>query len=261
MTGDISPCRRLTRGIVFTTWLCAFGVTAALGESLYVTDQLMVGLHESANLDSAIVKVIQTGAELEVVERSGDLVRVRDGDNTEGWVDASYLVETAPAAAEAGALRARIKELEERFEARVSAAAAASGDTEIQLQIDALMKENASLKGKLSDERLRAGQLQADVSTLRAQTRQADTPADLAIAELEREKLALTEELEEAAEDIERYQAQIAQEDTSALLPLVLQAYGGWLALIIGLLLVGAFFGGAYVVDLLGRRRHGGFRV
>ena len=57
---------RLLSVLALALWL-----PAAVAEPAYVIDKLLVGVHEEKNLDSAIIKVLPTGTELNVIERDG----------------------------------------------------------------------------------------------------------------------------------------------------------------------------------------------
>lgn len=244
--------------------LGVLAVSGAGAETVYVVDQLLVGIHEDRNLDSAILKVLPTGTKLEVIERDGELALVADPDGVQGWVDGAYLTEERPAQLrlaaleqEKAALAERVAELEKR-----PAGAPATGDLgEAQARVESLTRENTELKGKLSDVRLQAGKLQTELSALRAEMQQAETPPDLRVAELESARDALGRQLDEAAERIDRLEAQAAGQDPAALAPVVAEAYAAWLLGAVAALALLGFGAGIYLMDVLNRRRHGGFRV
>lgn len=74
--------------------LC-LGISPAHAETVYVIDKLQVGLR--AARDGAVVKPVETGAALEVLERDGRFVRVRDRQGSEGWLETRYVSTEAPA--------------------------------------------------------------------------------------------------------------------------------------------------------------------
>ncbi len=76
-------------------------------ETLYVTDRLLVGLRASVVEGSPVVRNLETGTALDVLERFENTVHVRDRQGTEGWIDARYLSPEPPA-------RLRVRELEDR---------------------------------------------------------------------------------------------------------------------------------------------------
>lgn len=80
----------------------------AAAETLYVTDQVTVGLRADATPDAPVLATASTGAALDVLERIGSAVHVRDGNGNEGWVDAASLASQPPAAQQLRALRAEL---------------------------------------------------------------------------------------------------------------------------------------------------------
>jgi len=68
---------------------------AAAAETVYVIDTLRVGLRDAR--DGAIVKSVETGTMLEVLERDERFVRVRDRTGAEGWLEVRYVSAEVPA--------------------------------------------------------------------------------------------------------------------------------------------------------------------
>ncbi|MGE0485173.1 MAG: SH3 domain-containing protein [Gammaproteobacteria bacterium] len=237
---------------------------AAAAEEVYVIDELLVGVHAEKDLDSAIIKVFPTGTRLEVLERDGELARIQGPEDVNGWVDGAYLTKQPPAKVRLTALEAEKAALEQRLTAASTAAPGSGGadaDPAAATQLEAVTRENTELKGKLSDERLRAGQLQSEVTSLRAELRENTTPPDARIVEIEREREALKGELEDARDQISELETRGSLNATSAMVPLVLEAYAWPIGVTLVVLLAAAFGAGIYVVDILSRRRHGGFRI
>lgn len=71
-------------------------VTAARAETVYVAERLRIGLRAEVVETSAVVKTVETGTPLEIVERFDKLVRVRDPQGTEGWIEARFLTPDPP---------------------------------------------------------------------------------------------------------------------------------------------------------------------
>src|SRR6185436_9558262 len=69
---------------------------AAQAESMYVTDRLTVPLRAAFADGSPIVKTVDSGAPLEVLERADKYARVRDAQGAEGWIEARLLSSTPP---------------------------------------------------------------------------------------------------------------------------------------------------------------------
>ncbi|MDH5649081.1 MAG: TIGR04211 family SH3 domain-containing protein [Gammaproteobacteria bacterium] len=70
---------------------------AVAAETVYVIDQISVGLYSGVGGQEPLIKDVTTGTSLEILERSGNDLRVRMGDGTEGWIDGNYVMEEKPA--------------------------------------------------------------------------------------------------------------------------------------------------------------------
>ncbi len=71
--------------------------TAAQAETVYVAERIRIGLRAEVVETSAVVKTVETGTPLEVIERFDKLARVRDPQGTEGWIEARFLTPDPPA--------------------------------------------------------------------------------------------------------------------------------------------------------------------
>ncbi|MHB8535039.1 MAG: TIGR04211 family SH3 domain-containing protein [Sulfuricaulis sp.] len=69
----------------------------ARAETLYVAERMLVGLHAEAADTSPVVQTVETGKPLEVLQRQGSFVQVRDPQGNEAWVEARYLTPDPPA--------------------------------------------------------------------------------------------------------------------------------------------------------------------
>jgi hypothetical protein len=71
--------------------------SAAQAETVYVAERIRIGLRAEVVETSGVVKTVETGTPLEVIERFDKLARVRDPQGTEGWIEARYLSPDPPA--------------------------------------------------------------------------------------------------------------------------------------------------------------------
>jgi hypothetical protein len=71
--------------------------SAAQAETLYVAERMRIGLRAEATETGAVVKTVETGTPLELIERAENFVHVRDPQGTVGWAEARYLTPEAPA--------------------------------------------------------------------------------------------------------------------------------------------------------------------
>lgn len=126
---------------------------AALAETAYVTDTLRLGLHRAEDTSDRPFRNLESGQQLEVLNRSTYYAHVQLPDGTEGHVKASYLVTEKPAklvVAEVTAERDRYaSELEQAKQAFAAPAAT----------IDSLRQQVADLLARLDDSEELAAEL------------------------------------------------------------------------------------------------------
>lgn len=89
--------------------LAASSGAVAQSESLYVIEHLVVSVNAAADGSGERVGQIQSGDQVEVLERQGDQARVRLSSGNEGWIRSSYLSPSPPLREQ---LKARTDELE-----------------------------------------------------------------------------------------------------------------------------------------------------
>lgn len=65
--------------------------------TLYIDDNLRVGVRSEHSSQSAPFKVINSGATVELIKKSGDYSYIRTSDGKKGWVRSRYLSKTPPA--------------------------------------------------------------------------------------------------------------------------------------------------------------------
>jgi SH3 domain protein len=64
---------------------------------MYVTERLPTALRTAFAEGSPVVKTVEGGAQLEVLERADRFAHVRDAQGAEGWIEARLLVNAPPA--------------------------------------------------------------------------------------------------------------------------------------------------------------------
>ena len=225
----------------------------AFAEPAYISARLEVGLHEDRSAHSAILALLPEGTEIEVLERDGGAARVRLRDGREGWVAAEYLSSESSAPAELAALRRRIPELE---------AALAS---EQAARIEA--------EGRISAAETELSDLRSGLSTAGANADAAEGGEDTQIL---RDFQLLAEEnrqLKQQIVELEKIQASADESSMNAASSAILRRDGAgartpgfferpaWHWFLIGFVFLFSFGLGAFAVDWLTRRRHGGYRI
>ncbi len=233
---------------------------ASAANSAYVIDKLLVGVHQDQDLSSSIIKVLPTGTKLEVIKREGELALIKDPEGTHGWVDAAYLMEEVPASIRVKSLVDENAALNARLKATVGSAKdpnLPAGD-----ERDELTKENTELKRKLSSEKLKSEKLQTQIGGLESDiAKRTASPTDTRMTDLEAENKNLVRDLKAALQEKQKLQSR--QERKSAILnpAIIIEPYSWHILIAIAAALLLAFGAGAYFIDYLGRRRHGGFRI
>ncbi|MFA7556958.1 MAG: TIGR04211 family SH3 domain-containing protein [Hydrogenophaga sp.] len=131
--------------------LIALAVAPAMGETVYVDDTLRVGVRRNANSVEAPLEVVVTGALLEVLERSGNYLRVRTPAGVEGWVGSMYVTSNPPARHLVEQLRAENAQLKSELESATSAQPSPEVSASLVEQLDSLRQQNEALQAQAAD--------------------------------------------------------------------------------------------------------------
>lgn len=237
----------LTRALALVA-LCCVSI-GARAETVYVADRLELGLHESPQVTSPILVLLPTGSALEVLERAGDMTRVRTDDGVSGWIDERFVTAREPE-------RARVEVLE----TELAGAQAALADAQAKLvAAEAAANERGRTESSVSEavpsDALREMQRLAEENQRMKQQ----------LAELEAmQRMAL----EQAATP--HAAASAAPANPTATRPTPppdsppwhhWQSWTSWNLLLTASVLLLAFSAGGWLVDWGVRRRHGGYRI
>ena len=246
------------RPLITAVLALVLSLPSLAAENAYVIDKLLVGVHQDQDLNSTIIKVLPTGTKLEVVRREGELALVKDPGGTSGWVDAAYLMEEVPAAL-------KLKQLVDEnaaLAAKLKAAPTSTDGAPTSVERDNLTSENTELKRKLAAAKIKSGELQAKIGKLEAKiTERVSTPADTIITELKATNQTLTRELERAIQKNQKLESELDEQPGLPIPSVEIETFSMPVLVSFCVALLLAFGGGAYLVDYLSRRRHGGFRV
>jgi SH3 domain protein len=215
-------------------------------ETVYVIDELKIGLHEDRSIDSPIIKLVTSGSELSVIERDNELVLVQGSDGIRGWVNNKYIVTEKPGKSYVAELEKNNTALKKQIELLKTTNDTPTDNTEAQ----------KVLEQQLNSERLKAGELQAQLADLRTNIADIDDSGKLLndIESLKQENQQLLEQLESSGIEVVMDSNSLSQNSFSI---------GNWKKIGITLLIVFliGIAGGIFLLDLYNRRRHGGFRV
>jgi len=221
--------------------------TIAHAETVYVIDELKIGLHEDSTIDSPIIKLVPSGTSLSVIERDNDLIHVQEAGGTKGWINSKYVVADKPG-------KSRITELEKNNEAlQQEIAQLKTNTTTAPANASEAQKE---LEQQLNSERLKVGDLQAQLATLKTNVADIDDSGKLLgdIEALKQENRKLISQLESSGIEVAASPESFSEESFSMnnLKQIIVTLL---IAFVIGVA------GGVFILDLYNRRRHGGFRV
>jgi len=225
-------------------------------ETVYITDSLLVGLHEEKSIDSAILKVLPTGTALEVINRENDFVNVRDPKGVTGWISNNYLISNNPNLNEGtdaeAAQSKRVKELEaELHNIRMQLTKPDQWHVIDPEETAKLKNDNKKLAQQVRTEKLKSGELQANLAELRNKISQNGS------------NNKLTNEVKQLTETNAQLQDEIVQLQEASNInksnpdsfsmpnPIIFSG----IALLLGLLL------GVILMDWREKRRYGGLRL
>lgn len=120
----------------------------------WISGNVRLNLRSGAGNDYRILGNLETGDEVEVLERGKRWTRIRSSDGTVGYIPGGYLEDDAPAEVRAKQLEAEVAELTSRLTStegeaktlRTQNEALSGNDSTQETEIDRLTLENAELK-------------------------------------------------------------------------------------------------------------------
>ena len=138
-----------------------FGLLALLpvlaaAETGYVTDRLMLGLHQAEDTSDRPFRSLESGTAFEILSRDRLYAHVRLADGTEGYVKAAYVVDEPPAKLIVNQAQAEVERLTRELEEAKAAFA------EPAAVIDSLKSQAATLESELEAARARLDDLEED---------------------------------------------------------------------------------------------------
>ena len=135
---------------------------AVVADTVYVTDNLRLGLYEAPDTSGRPFRMLESGQGMEVLTRDRNYANVQMPNGTEGWVKSAYLVSDKPAKlivaetmAERDALAAELEEMRLAFAApaeTISNLQSEATDLASKLQaseslVEELEEQNAGFQG------------------------------------------------------------------------------------------------------------------
>ena len=223
---------------------------STFAETLYITDQLKVGLHADQSVNSPIIKIIPTGTPLEIIKVENNVSFVKEPEGVNGWIDNNYLVKQGFSIIARNA-EARIKALEESL-----SKARQQNPADVNATLKQLEQENIALDQQYKSEKVRTSELQVEFAELQKRLGDNDSLYEK-IDQLYRRNKQLEAQLANILEGSATDDRQIGldalgENDTFSWRNLLIYLT---IALTVGVVL------GIYLMDAINRRRHGGLRV
>jgi SH3 domain protein len=121
-------------------------------QEVYVKDSLRVGVRTEPGNEATPFSVVTTGMKLEVIDRSGDYVKIKTSSGVEGWIKGTYVSEEVPAVIKFEELEKKYKELESKVAKQDKRAqATVLNNKELNAEIEQLKQANAELRVQLED--------------------------------------------------------------------------------------------------------------
>jgi hypothetical protein len=152
---------RICRVIALMLLAATLAPLQAGAETVYVTDELRLGLYDNEMATGRQFKTLVSGAALEVLEKSLMTIRVRTEEGDEGWVKTAYIVTEEPGRRRAAGLAVENEKLQATIEAssaELLAAQARISNLETELadaqagieELPELRNTNAELEAQLA---------------------------------------------------------------------------------------------------------------
>ncbi len=262
--------RRVLMGMLL---ILLSGVASA--ETMYVTDRILLGVHEEPQEESVLVKSIVSGTTVEVTASQGAFSKVKLSDGTQGWVSSGFLKKEKPAVAEVDELYKKNENSNNSL--KLVNAELTKKERELQVRRDELSNANTTIKEM--KKKLAAGGTVPVIDDIKFQEMQKKIVvltkqlAEMTVAKQAADKTMQTmgntnvEALQRKNNDllarIESAKANLngdtvpTPEQLAAIRPDFPLWYWGLLLLVF----IFGLIGGLQWMDYMNRVRHGGFRI
>lgn len=246
---------------------------SAIAETLYVTDRILLGVHQDAAETSTVIATIPSGTAVEVLERGDDFIKIQLADGKQGWVSSGYLKPQKPATAELDAAYAQLKQAQDTVkklndelnkkerESQVRQDEISNDKStikELQKKLKAAGTTTAPSPSKEAEDQIQA--LQAQVKQLTEEkaslVSQSKTDSTLSLRDLQNQNQQLQARIEAAAANLQGKQIPTASE-----LAAIRPSFPVWYWILLFAIFIGGIAAGVGWVDYHHRKRHGGFRI
>lgn len=260
--------------------LVAFLVFAVIvqAETVYVTDRILLGVHQAPSEQSPVITTVSSGTPLTVLMRTESFLKVRLQDSQEGYVSTKFIKTEKPASIDRTALQSQLQEEQaanERLtkdvarlerELQVHRDEASNAKTTIKELQDTIKRSNSSnpnaaITEELTKTKTEMATLQEKLAALEKeklslQTTTTQTDNSQRLQQLDQENQALKVRVEAALANLKGEKV-----PTNAELAAIRPKFPIWYWLILIIMIAIGAGVGIYVYDYVSRKRHGGFRL
>jgi len=260
----------MNKGIQFNSWALFFmslsllilslQVQAESEEQYYITPELQLGLHTKASMESPVKLLISSGMAVKVIKVEKEFSLIKTETGSEGWVKNQFLTNETPAVLQVVEMKEALQRAQDLMKARLK------NDTEKASVEDATQNSQLSNDEKAAYEETIA-ELKDEIKAWEQLDHQ-DKVAQQAQAEkanqILKEKLAMIASVA-IGQDVDASQFDLATEGElpqlrtkppETFLKIIKKNY------ILMLMIMGlSFLLGIFLMDLVNRRRHGGYRI
>lgn len=237
-------------------------------EQHYISPRLQLGLHTKASLDSPIKVLISSGMMVEVLKSEKEFSKIKTEKGVEGWVKSKFITQEEPAIVKVEKMKLALQKAQQLLKERLQA----EETNNKTLPDSVVQKEVTEASGQLSSEEKRMYEetiegLKEEIKAWEQLDRQ-DKQAQKELAEkhnrLLKEKLAMIASVAIGENvDASRFNLSVKgelpeiQSETQQTFIKTINKNYLLLLMVSGL----SFLLGLFVMDVINRRRHGGYRI
>lgn len=262
----------MTKRTIVLLLALVFANTAVCAETLYVTDRILLGVHQDAAENSTVIATIPSGTPVAVLERGDDFIKIQLADGKQGWVSAGYLKAQKPATAELDAAYAKLKQAQDT--AKKLSDALDKKERESQVRQDEIANDKSTIKElqkKLKDQGAAAPsapkEAEEKIQALQAQVKQLTEAKAKLVNQSKSESVVSLHDLQLQNQQLQaRIEAAVAnlkgqQIPSAAELASIRPTFPFWYWILLFAIFVGGVAAGFGWFDYHHRKRHGGFRI
>lgn len=127
-------------------------------ETVYVTDNLRIGLRPAPDNNAPPIGVVVSGMKLEVLKRSDDYVKVRSTDGSEGWIKEIHVTNEVPVRLQLEQTTSQLQQLKKDTDDKTSQLKTAQESAQqLSNEVEGLRKSNDSLQAELASMNVKQG--------------------------------------------------------------------------------------------------------